>query len=189
MTAAAAAGDDGAEPTVTTTAWEENAPLFAEAETVRAYVYTWDDGNAVSTCYGAKCPLSHEPTPTFPSTITPTPSARSAPAPGCLDPGNFWIVTTSCFVESPTLPWYETPAWLACSVTQFGAPDWNDKSCYATSSVATTTDSDSGESVYYDGCPEGYSALATQSGPGYDTWRYDVGYFDISYYSPVCCPT
>ncbi|KAK6198309.1 hypothetical protein LQW54_010393 [Pestalotiopsis sp. IQ-011] len=147
---AAAAAGDGAEPTVTTTAWENNAPLFAEAETVRAYVYQWDGGDAVSTCYGAKCPLSYEPTPTFPSTITPTPSARSHPAPGCLDPGNFWIVTTSCFVESPTLPWWETPARLACSVTH----------------VATTTGSDSGEPVYYDGCPEGYSALATQSAPG-----------------------
>lgn len=174
---------------MTTTAWEDNAPLFAEAETVRAYVYQWDGGDAVSTCYGAKCPFSYEPTPTFPSTITPTPSARSTPAPGCLDPGNFWIVTTSCFVESPTLPWWETPAWLACSVTQFGAPDWSDPSCYAAGSVATTTDSDSGEPVYYDGCPQGYSALATQSAPGYETWRYDVGYFDISYYSPVCCPT
>ncbi|KAI0132604.1 hypothetical protein BJ170DRAFT_680486 [Xylariales sp. AK1849] len=165
----------------TTTDWADDAILFAEAQTIFATVYSTP---TLSTCWGHNCPSSYEPTPTFPATITPTPTVQFVPPSECLDPANIWIVTTSCYIESPT--YGSAPDWLQCAVTNFGAPDWYDPTCFLPTEPKTTQGADV---LYYDGCPSGYGAVSSMSGPGYDTYRYDVGYFDISYYSTACCPT
>ncbi|KAI1877398.1 hypothetical protein JX265_003406 [Neoarthrinium moseri] len=170
------------EITVATTDWAEDGVLFAEAVTIRGMVYSTP---TQSTCWGNNCPLSYEPSPTFPSTITPTPTVQFTAPAGCLDPGNLWVVTTSCYITSPQV--YgpaSTPDWLQCTITNFGAPAWSSDSCYLPGYPAPQTDGS-----YYGGCPAGYTGVVTNSGPGYNSYRHNVGYFDISYYSTTCCPT
>lgn len=139
-------------------------------------------------CVGHQClPIRALAEAAPPATITPAPTAQYTPAPGCLDPENLWIVTTSCYITSPTYIGPDsTPGWLTCSVTNFGAPDWRDPSCYLPYPQKTTSGA---ESWFYDGCPSGYTAVATSTGPGYDTFQYSIGYYDAIYYSTACCPT
>jgi hypothetical protein len=137
----------------------------------------------LSACWGADCAA----TPVFNAVITPTPTVQYAPPPECLDPENIWIVTTSCYITSPTFVGPDsTPGWLQCSVTNFGSPDWGDPSCYIPYPPKTIQGA---ETLYYDGCPSGYSAVMTESGPGYNTYQYSKGYFDATYYTTECCPT
>jgi hypothetical protein len=200
--ASGSGGDSAVEGATTTVEWADDAILFAEAETVRAYVYPSASEPTPWTCWGPACPLSYETSPTFASPVpTAPPTTHFAPPESCLDPGNLWVVTTSCYLTSPSglLQDASTPEWLQCSMMHFGAPAWDDPTCRYYSSgartTATTTVTENGvdavgqEVLYYDGCPAGYAGVASGSGPAYNTLRYNVGWFDISYHTTFCCPT
>ncbi|KAH9884442.1 hypothetical protein F4778DRAFT_559499 [Xylariomycetidae sp. FL2044] len=115
--------------------------------------------------------------------ITSPPTAQFTPAPGCLDPGNIWEVTTSCYLDVRTS--IQFPDWLTCTVANFGAPEWNDPSCAVPYPPQTTVD---GEVRYYADCPAGYTVARSSSYPGWYSWEHE-GEFDITAYDFGCCPT
>ncbi|KAI0009036.1 hypothetical protein F4779DRAFT_584271 [Xylariaceae sp. FL0662B] len=126
----------------------------------------------------------------LPASITAPPTAQFTPAPGCLDAGNNWLVTTSCFVDLGHS--LATPDWLTCSVTHFGAPGWNDPSCYLSTTaydVAPSTVDGQATTSFYSGCPAGYTPALATAYPGWNEWEFDGLAFDATAYSFGCCPS
>ncbi|KAH8201103.1 hypothetical protein TruAng_004730 [Truncatella angustata] len=162
------------EVVTTTTQLADDATLFAEAAMFRATVYSELGGS--STCWGKSCPYTWTPTYTYPSTITPTPTLHYTPPASCVDPDNLWVVTTSCYLTAPTQIFRgggnQTPDWLACTPTMVGAPGWYLR---APCSMPLSTVQEA-DTLYYSGCPSGYTAISTGSSQGwYDTSRYNSG--------------
>ncbi|KAI1076104.1 hypothetical protein F5B20DRAFT_584666 [Whalleya microplaca] len=135
-------------------------------------------------------PHPYTPPPASPIITTAPPTAQFTPPPECLDPGNNWLVTTSCYAN--LIHSIATPDWLTCSVTHFGAPAWHDASCLVPLPTAAyevpDTVGEDGETSYYAGCPVGYTAVASTRGPGWDTWEFE-GRFDASEFWTGCCPS
>ncbi|KAF2014539.1 hypothetical protein BU24DRAFT_423462 [Aaosphaeria arxii CBS 175.79] len=172
------------EPTATTTTEIKDGNLvFAEAVgVIGPTVY----GGGYSECWD-RCPYSYEPTPTFEEKFETAPAVTQFSAPShCLDPENKWIVTTSCYITDAQY----TPDWLTCSVTHFGAPNWDNDECYQN---RVLYDSPSvvveGTTSWYSGCPSGYTIASSTIRPFSDEYRHPIGYFDVTTHLGLCCPT
>ncbi|KAI8624511.1 hypothetical protein F5Y19DRAFT_312240 [Xylariaceae sp. FL1651] len=135
------------------------------------------------------------PIPTeLPASITSPPTIQFTPAPECYDPGNNWIVTTSCYIEGPDVVDSE-PDWLTCTFKNFGPSQAGVSSCSApypsygpdliSQAPKVTVD---GVVSYYSGCPVGFTAAVTYSSPAWNTHLYD-GHFDATAFAVNCCPT
>ncbi|RYC64181.1 hypothetical protein CHU98_g2030 [Xylaria longipes] len=140
--------------------------------------------------------ISLIPTPTeLPASITSPPTIQFTPAPECYDPGNNWIVTTSCYIQGPDIGDSE-PDWLTCTLKNFGPSEAGVSSCsipyysYGSNGIyeapKVTLD---GVVSYYSGCPTGFTALATYSTPAVPYLYFSNGHFDATAYSVNCCPT
>ncbi|KAI1419572.1 hypothetical protein F5Y12DRAFT_231733 [Xylaria sp. FL1777] len=125
-------------------------------------------------------PTVFNPAPTLPAAITSPPTAQFTPGPGCVDPGNHWVVVTSC--AAVALGEYyglsPSPDWLTCQLTQFGAPQNAPASCYVPYSAQTVVDA---ETRFYSGCPSGYTGASTLLNSRSDGLETN---FDV-----LCCPT
>lgn len=162
----------------TTTAWAEDAVLYADAFTVTATEY--GGYPAVSTCWGAGCPATF--TASFPDPPVATPmTAQFTPPPECTDAANIWSVTTSCYITSPQNHNVYTPNWLECAVTQMGGNEF-----MATSCAPSALSNDQGS--YYAGCPAGYTAARTATTEAFAPHHYTVGYYDAIVHEVHCCP-
>ncbi|KAI1772318.1 hypothetical protein F4818DRAFT_444543 [Hypoxylon cercidicola] len=118
------------------------------------------------------------PAPTLPAAVTSPPTAQFTPGPGCVDPEDHWVVITSCFADAIGYDGYTSPDWLTCQLTQFGPVEFRPTSCFVPYSAQTVVDA---ETVFYSGCPSGYTEAST------------IGYSRSdgleSYVNGYCCPT
>lgn len=165
----------------TTTAWAEDAPLYADAVTVTATQYG-GGYPAVSTCWGADCPATF--TASFPDPPVEAPATTQfAPPPECTDAANIWSVTTSCYITAPRSRYQNvyTPDWLQCAVTQMGGNEFMAAAC---APPAVSND----EGAYYAGCPNGYTPVRTSTTAAYDKHIYTEGYYDAIRHEVHCCP-
>ncbi|KAI1373899.1 hypothetical protein F4677DRAFT_427576 [Hypoxylon crocopeplum] len=120
------------------------------------------------------------PTISLPASITAPPTIQFTPGPRCVDPGDHWVVVTSCYAhvidQDPTV--YPSPDWLTCQLTQFGPPENAPRSCFLPYSAHTVVEE---VTSFYSECPSGYSGASTAA------YSYSDGL--VNNVNVYCCPT
>lgn len=186
----------------TESAWDyETGLILAKPAGLTNFVY--EGVGTTSTCvggYSAGCNAISNPlapptaTPTITSapegTYVPPPShplTRFTPAPSCLSESNLWFVSTSCYLTGADF----SPAWLSCTMTEFGEPDVSNSACYGSIYAASTLGPD-GTASFFATCPVGYTTAMTSTSRPFDEPKYSSSKtqsFDAVVTHVNCCPS